>query len=62
MAMNGLQQLVQCLTSNSGQIELDGDVIVRARTCIDRMLEFVAQRPRATAPPASGFVPHLGAA
>ena len=62
MAMNSVQQLVHCLSTGAGRIELDGDVIRGARTCIDRMLEFVAQRPGVTARPASGFVPHLGAA
>jgi quinolinate synthase len=62
MAMNSLEKLVHCLTSQAPRIELDAGVIRGARTCIDRMLEFVAQRPNVTAPPASGFVPHLGAA
>jgi quinolinate synthase len=62
MAMNSLEKLVHCLTSGAPRIELDAGVIRGARTCIDRMLEFVAQRPNVTAPPASGFVPHLGAA
>jgi hypothetical protein len=37
-------------------------VIRAARTCIERMLDFTAQHPATTAPPASGFVPNLGAA
>jgi quinolinate synthase len=62
MAMNSVQKLVNCLSSGTGRIELDDEVIRSAHTCIDRMLEFVASQPRATPPPATGFVPHLGAA
>jgi quinolinate synthase len=62
MAMNSVEKLVHCLSGGTAPIELDADVIRDARTCIERMLEFVAQHPGATVAPASGFVPHLGAA
>ena len=62
MAMNSLDKLAQCLSGGTAPIELEADVIARARTCIDRMLEFTARHPQATAQPASGFVPNLGAA
>jgi quinolinate synthase len=61
MAMNSVDKLVQCLTGGTEPIQLDRDVIRDARTCIERMLEFTAQHPGTTAPPASGFVPNLGA-
>jgi quinolinate synthase len=62
MAMNGLAQLERCLRDDTGAIELDRDVILRARICIDRMLDFTARHPSAVAPAPSGFVPGLGAA
>ncbi len=62
MAMNSMDRLLLCLSQGTGAVELDPDVIRRARTCIDRMLEFVARQPRSGAPAPAGFVPHLGAA
>jgi quinolinate synthase len=67
MAMNSVEGLVQCLSGNAQAIqayaiELDPGVIRDARTCIERMLDFVARNPGATALPAGGFVPNLGAA
>lgn len=66
MAMNNVEKLVQCLTADAAgraahTIELDAGVIRDARRCIERMLEFTAAHPAATAPPPSGFVPNLGA-
>jgi quinolinate synthase len=61
MAMNTMRRLVECLSGEAEPIELDPGVIRDARTCIERMLEFTAQHPVATAPPATGFVPNLGA-
>jgi len=62
MAMNSVHKLVQCLSGGAEPIELDPGVIRSARTCIERMLDFTARHPVATAPPATGFVPNLGAA
>jgi len=62
MAMNSLARLQRCLEQESGRIELDAGVIRRAHTCIDRMLDFVAQHPSAISPAPCGFVPNLGAA
>jgi quinolinate synthase len=62
MAMNSLSKLERCLQDQTGVIELDADVIRRARTCIDRMLDFVAQHPGSVTPAPGGFVPDLGAA
>lgn len=62
MAMNSLHKLIECLSGQAQPIELDAGVIRDARTCIERMLEFTSQHPATTAPPATGFVPNLGAA
>jgi quinolinate synthase len=62
MAMNSLHKLIECLSGQAQPIELDPGVVRDARTCIERMLEFTAQHPLTTAPPATGFVPNLGAA
>ena len=62
MAMNSVRKLVQCLSDQAQPIELDPGVIRAARTCIERMLDFTARHPNATAVPATGFVPNLGAA
>jgi quinolinate synthase len=62
MAMNSVRKLVQCLSDQAQPIELDPGVIRAARTCIERMLDFTARHPNATAAPATGFVPNLGAA
>ena len=61
MAMNSVGKLIECLSGGAQPIELEDGVIRDARTCIERMLEFTAQHPVATAPPATGFVPNLGA-
>jgi quinolinate synthase len=61
MAMNSVGKLLQCLAGDTQPIELAAGVIRDARTCIERMLEFTAQHPGTTAPPATGFVPNLGA-
>jgi quinolinate synthase len=62
MAMNTLAQLERCLQDQAGLVELDAGVIGRARTCIDRMLDFVARHPGSVTPAPGGFVPNLGAA
>jgi quinolinate synthase len=60
MAMNALQGVVQCLELGTGEIRVDEPVRSQALGCIERMLDFVAQNPAATAKP--GFVKHIGAA
>jgi len=60
--MNSVHKQVQCLSGGAEPIELDPGVSRSARTCIERMLDFTARHPVATAPPATGFVPNLGAA
>jgi quinolinate synthase len=62
MAMNSVHKLLDCLSGGTRPIELEAGVIRDARTCIERMLEFTARHPHATTPPATGFVPNLGAA
>ena len=62
MAMNSVHKLLDCLSGGTRPIELEAGVIRDARTCIERMLEFTARHPHATTPPATGFVPNIGAA
>jgi quinolinate synthase len=62
MAMNALQGVVDCLTSGSGEVLVPEPVRSQALGCIERMLDFVARNPGATAQPRSGLVPHIGAA
>ena len=62
MAMNAVQGVVECLEQGSGEILVPEPVRGQALGCIQRMLDFVQQHPGATARPAAGFVPHLGAA
>ena len=57
MAMNGLQGLVDCLASGSGEILMDEALRVQALGCIERMLDFVAAKKSS-----SGLVPGIGAA
>jgi quinolinate synthase len=62
MAMNAVQGVVDCLERGQGEIVVPEPVRRQALGCIERMLDFVKQHPGATARPAPGFVPHLGAA
>ena len=62
MAMNALQGVVDCLKTGRGEISVPEPVRTQAHGCIDRMLDFVKQHPAATAKPAHGMVPGLGAA
>jgi quinolinate synthase len=62
MAMNGLQGVLDSLEQGSGEILVDEGIRVKAKGCIDRMLDFVAANPSAITKPAQGFVPHIGAA
>ncbi len=62
MAMNALQGVVACLEQGSGEVFVDEPVRLRALGCIERMLDFVVQRPAALARPQQGFVPNIGAA
>jgi quinolinate synthase len=60
MAMNSLQGLAQVLERNSNSIEIDPALGLQARACIDRMLDFTANKANVQA--AAGLVPHIGAA
>jgi quinolinate synthase len=60
MAMNALQGVVQALETGSGEIFVDEPVRAQALGCIERMLDFTAAHPAATAQP--GFVKNIGAA
>ncbi|MEY4415050.1 MAG: quinolinate synthetase NadA [Pseudomonadota bacterium] len=65
MAMNALEGVLHCLRTGSGEIQVDETVRVKALGCIERMLDFTAAsaaNAAATTPPASGFVPNIGAA
>ncbi|HET8871568.1 MAG TPA: quinolinate synthase NadA [Aquabacterium sp.] len=62
MAMNSLQGVLSCLEQGTGEITVDEVTRVKAKDCIDRMLDFVAHNPSAIAKPAQGFVPNIGAA
>jgi quinolinate synthase len=44
MAMNGLQNLVAVLESGSNQVEVEAGIREKAVTCIQRMLDFAAER------------------
>ena len=44
MAMNGLQNLADVLESLSNTIEVDPAISTKAKVCIDRMLDFAAQK------------------
>lgn len=44
MAMNSLQSLADALESGANEITMDADIGRRAVVCIDRMLDFAAQR------------------
>ena len=61
-AMNALQGVLACLESGQGEIEVPEAVRGRALGCIDRMLNFVASHPGATAKAKDGFVRAIGAA
>jgi len=59
MAMNGLQNLVDCLEQGLGEIQVDEPVRGQALGCIERMLDFVAAHKARTQ---AGLVPGIGAA
>jgi quinolinate synthase len=60
MAMNALQGVVDCLESGGGEITVAETVRAQALGCIERMLDFVATHPGATA--MTGIVKNIGAA
>lgn len=62
MAMNSLQGLLQCLHTGEGEVHVDADVSARARACVEKMLDFVAQHPQAVVQPTTGFTPAMGVA
>ena len=62
MAMNSLQGVLDCLEKGTGEITVPEDIRLKAKGCIDRMLDFVAANPSAITKPAQGFVPNIGSA
>jgi quinolinate synthase len=62
MAMNGLQGILDCLTKQSGEIFINEVVRIKAKICIEKMLDFTANNPELLAKAQHGFVKHIGAA
>lgn len=62
MAMNGLEGVLACLQHGSGEITVPEPTRTQALGCIERMLDYVARHPEATATPQSGFVRGIGVA
>ncbi len=71
MAMNAVQGVLDCLRLGRGEVSVPQHTRERALGCIERMLDFVAAQPGASAAgfvpgsapsPATGFVPKIGAA
>ena len=62
MAMNGLQGIYDCLTKQSGEIFINEDVRIKAKICIEKMLDFTANHPELLAKAQHGFVKNIGAA
>ena len=60
MAMNGLAGVAHVLETGSNAIDVDPQIIPRARLPIDRMLAFTAALKNGL--PTSGLVPNIGAA
>ena len=50
MAMNGLRNLAETLESGGNAIEVDRQIGAKAKICIDRMLDFAAQKNARTRP------------
>jgi len=57
MAMNGLQNLVDCLEQGLGEVQVEESTRVKALGCIQRMLDFTAALKKKAA-----LVPGIGAA
>jgi quinolinate synthase len=62
MAMNGLQGILDCLTKQSGEIFINEDIRIKAKICIEKMLDFTANNPELLAKAQHGFVKNIGAA
>lgn len=62
MAMNGLENLVQCLSDGTPEIHVPEPTRRDAVRCIERMLDFVRQHPHSMTPATAGFVRNQGAA
>lgn len=50
MAMNGLRNLLQALQTGQGEVTVERETAMKAKTCIDRMLDFAAQKNANTRP------------
>ncbi|KXW56763.1 quinolinate synthase NadA [Ferrovum sp. PN-J185] len=58
MAMNGLDNLYQCLMTRSGEIQVDESYLYKAQIPIERMLSFTSRQNT----PTPGIIPGIGAA
>jgi quinolinate synthase len=67
MAMNGLVGVKACLSfdrpvPNPFEVQVDPALGLKAKHCIDRMLDFTAHHPDKLARAQHGFVKNIGAA
>lgn len=62
MAMNGLQGILDCLETASGEIFIDEPIRSKALGCIERMLDFTQKYPELLAKAQHGFIKNIGAA
>ncbi len=62
MAMNGLQGILDCLETQTGEIFVDELIRSQALGCIERMLTFTGTHPELLAKAQHGFIKNIGAA
>jgi quinolinate synthase len=62
MAMNGLAGILNCLTHQTGEINIEPTLGKQAKVCIDRMLNFTTEHPELLAKAQHGFVKNIGSA
>jgi quinolinate synthase len=62
MAMNGLQGILDCLETQTGEIFVDELIRSQALGCIERMLTFTSTHPELLAKAQHGFIKNIGAA
>jgi quinolinate synthase len=62
MAMNGLQGILDCLETQTGEIFVDELIRSQALGCIERMLTFTNTHPELLAKAQHGFIKNIGAA
>ena len=62
MAMNGLQGILDCLETQTGEILVEEFIRSQALGCIERMLTFTSTHPELLAKAQHGFIKNIGAA